>query len=396
MSKIRSMDEANVRAKRVLVRCDLNVPLKDGEVSDSTRLTRVAPTLSRLAARGARVVVLSHFGRPKGRDSENSLRRLIIPLSHCLNQKVEFASDCIGIEAEQAIERLPNGGVLLLENLRFHSGEELNETKFCDSLAALGEIFVNDAFSAAHRAHASTVGLASRLPAYAGPLMLEELEALRRAVDSPEPPVAAIVGGSKISSKIKVLSHLITRVNFLIIGGAMANSFLHAQGFRMGRSLIEPDLADTAREILEAAEQLGCQIILPSDVVVAEKLEAGQSTRTVAVNLVPERKMALDIGPESVETITNALEKSRTLLWNGPVGAFETVPFDHATTEIAKFVARLVRRDQLVAVAGGGDTVAALNQAGVTQDMTYVSTAGGAFLEYLEGTDLPGVAALHR
>lgn len=392
--QIHPMAVADVRGRVVLVRCDLNLPLKDGVISDLTRLERVAPTIAALADRGAKVVVLSHFGRPKGRDLEASLRRMVAPLSQSLGRSVGFVGDCIGPEVKDAIAKLPTGGVLLLENLRFHEGEEANDPAFVDELAALGDIFVNDAFSAAHRSHASTVGLAERLPAYAGPLMLEELAALKIAVDHPERPVAAIVGGAKISSKIKVLEHMIAKVDLLIIGGAMANTFLLAQGYRMGKSLVEADQTTTALEIMEAAKIEGCTILLPVDVVVAASLAPNLSSRIADVDMIPERQMALDIGPVSVDNIVARLANCKTLLWNGPLGAFETPPFDEATDSLAKQVAAMVKSDRLVAVAGGGDTVAALNQAGVTRDFTYVSTAGGAFLEYLEGIELPGVAAL--
>ena len=383
-----------MRGQVVLVRCDLNLPLKDGVISDSTRLDRVVPTLAALADRGAKVVVLSHFGRPKGREPEASLRRMVAPLAQSLDRAVGFVSDCIGAEVKESIQKLPRGGVLLLENLRFHAEEEANDPKFADELAALGDLFVNDAFSAAHRAHASTVGIAERLPAYAGPLMLEELAALKLAVDRPERPVAAIVGGSKISSKIKVLEHLIAKVDLLIIGGAMANTFLLAQGYRMGKSLVEADYTATALDILEAAKLEGCTIVLPVDLVVAASLAPNLSSRVAAVDHVPERQMALDLGPASVEAIVAQISNCKTLLWNGPLGAFEIPPFDQATTRLAQQVASLVHREKLIAIAGGGDTVAALNLAGVTRDFSYVSTAGGAFLEYLEGVELPGIAAL--
>ena len=388
------MIAADVRGRVVLVRCDLNLPLKDGMISDSTRLDRVVPTLAALADRGAKVVVLSHFGRPQGREPEASLRRMVVPLAQSLERPVGFVSDCIGAEVKDAIQQLPRGGVLLLENLRFHPEEEANDPKFAEALAGLGEVFVNDAFSAAHRAHASTVGIAERLPSYAGPLMLEELTALKLAVDHPERPVAAIVGGSKISSKIKVLKHLVAKVDLLIIGGAMANTFLLALGNRMGKSLVEPDYTAIALDIIDAAKAEGCTILLPVDLVVAASLAPNLSSRVAGVDLVPERQMALDLGPASVERIVAQLGNCKTLLWNGPLGAFEIPPFDQATTSLAQQVAAMVRSEQLVAIAGGGDTVAALNLAGVTRDFTYVSTAGGAFLEYLEGIELPGIAAL--
>ena len=393
---IRSMNQADVRNKRVLVRVDLNVPMNEGEVTDNTRLVRVAPTIIRLAERGARVIILSHLGRPKGAEPRYSLRALQAPLAHALVRDVAFAADCIGRAAEEAIRALPVGGVLLLENLRFHDGEEKNDPGFCKQLANLGDVFVSDAFSAAHRAHASTVGLAKYLPAYAGPLMEEELSALHRSVDSPQKPVAAIIGGSKVSTKLKVLEHLLDKVDMLLIGGAMANTFLMAQGIRVGASLAEPDLVPTAERIIAQAASKKCRLLLPNDAVIADKLAAGVSSRMVRIDSVPDRAMILDVGPNSIANYMQQIQTARTLVWNGPVGAFEISPFDQGSVALARGVADLCRAGKLIAVAGGGDTVSLLNLANVTQDFTYVSTAGGAFLEYLEGRSLPGVECLRE
>ncbi len=395
MPRFRTLDDLDVAQKRVLLRADLNVPVKDGQVSDATRIERLAPTIENLLRRGARVIVMSHFGRPKGVDPSQSLRPIVPALSAAIGgRNVAFASDCIGPEAKQVVDALPPGGVALLENLRFHPEEEMNDEGFAKALAELGDAYVDDAFSAAHRAHASIAALAHLLPAAAGKNMQAELEALSRALDEPEHPVMALIGGSKVSSKIDLLTFIIGRVNRLAIGGAMANTFLFAQGRPVGRSLCEPDLAETARDILYKAADCGCSIILPDDAVTAEKLEPGVMTRTVGVTAVPTNAMILDVGPQTVHSITAALGDSKTLIWNGPVGAFETPPFDRATMAIAKSVAELTRSGALMSVAGGGDTVAALAMAGVTDDLTYVSTAGGAFLEWLEGKELPGVAAL--
>jgi phosphoglycerate kinase len=395
MPRFRTLDALDVAGKRVLLRADLNVPVKDGHVTDATRIERLAPTIEALTAKGARVVVMSHFGRPKGVDPSQSLRPLVEPLSRAIGGRpVQFAADCIGPEAERVVAALRPGEVALLENLRFHKGEEANDPEFAKALAALGDAYVDDAFSAAHRAHASIAALAHLLPAAAGKNMQAELEALGAALDHPRRPVMALVGGAKVSTKIDLLKFMTGKVDKLAIGGAMANTFLFAQGQPVGRSLCERDLADTARAILAEAKARGCDIILPEDAVTAEKLEPGVVTRTVGVNAVPPTAMILDIGPASVARIAAALEASHTLVWNGPVGAFETPPFDRATTAIAKKVAELTRAGKLMSVAGGGDTVAALAAAGVTDGLTYVSTAGGAFLEWLEGRELPGVAAL--
>ena len=397
MPHFRTLDGASVSGKRVLIRVDLNVPMENGRVTDTTRIDRVAPTIAELADKSAKVVVLSHFGRPGGKAvPEMSLRGLVDPLALSLARKVEFAADCVGPEAEGAVGRLRPGEVLLLENLRFHKEEEKNDKGFVDRLAVLGDVYVNDAFSCAHRAHASTEGLAHRLPAFAGRLMQAELEALDRALGNPRRPVAAIVGGAKVSTKLELLGNLVSKVDRLIIGGGMANTFLHAQGRPVGKSLCETDLADTAREILTKAEKAGCRIVLPTDVVVAAALRPGVPTQTVAVDAVPMDMMILDIGPASIAACAAEIGGCRTVVWNGPVGAFETPPFDAGTLALARAVAARTAAGELVSVAGGGDTVAALEQAGVAEQMSYVSTAGGAFLEWMEGKMLPGVAALER
>jgi phosphoglycerate kinase len=391
MPRFRILDDLDVAGKRVLLRADLNVPVKDGKVTDATRIERLAPTIEALLQKGAKVVVMSHFGRPKGPDPVLSLRPLVEPLSRAIGGRpVHFAPDCVGPEAKRVVEALKPGEVALLENLRFHKGEETNDPAFAKQLAELGDAYVDDAFSAAHRAHASIEALAHLLPAAAGKNMRKELEALGAALEHPERPVMALVGGAKVSTKIDLLKFMTGKVDRLAIGGAMANTFLYAQGKPVGRSLCEQDLADTARAILAEAEKQGCAMILPEDAVTAEKPEPGVMTRTVGVNAVPMNAMILDVGPQTVARIGAALEASNTLVWNGPVGAFETPPFDRATIAIARKVAELTKAGRLMSVAGGGDTVAALAAAGVTDDLTYVSTAGGAFLEWLEGKALPG------
>ena len=395
MPRFRTLDQLDVAGKRVLLRADLNVPVKDGKVSDATRIDRLAPTIGALIQKGARIVVMSHFGRPKGRDLSQSLRPLVEPLSRAIGgREVHFATDCVGPEAERVVAALQPGEVALLENLRFHPEEEGNDPGFAKELAALGDAYVDDAFSAAHRAHASIEALAHLLPAAAGRNMQAELEALGAALEHPAHPVIALIGGAKVSTKLDLLKFMTGKVDQLAIGGAMANTFLFAQGRPVGRSLCEREMADTARAILAEAANRGCEIILPEDAVTAETLEAGVATRTVGVNAVPPTAMILDIGPESVARISAALEAAKTLVWNGPIGAFETQPFDRGTAAIAKKVAELTRAGRLMSVAGGGDTVAALAAAGVTDDLSYVSTAGGAFLEWLEGRELPGVKAL--
>jgi len=395
MPRFHTIDNLDVAGKRVLLRADLNVPVKDGKIGDATRIERLAPTIEALIAKGAKIVVMSHFGRPKGPDSENSLRRLVEPLSRAIGGKsVHFATDCIGPEARKVVDALKPGEVALLENLRFHPEEEKNDPGFAKSLAELGDIYVDDAFSAAHRAHASIVALAHLLPNAAGKQMQAELEALGAALDHPQKPMMALIGGSKVSTKLDLLKFIIGKVDKLAIGGAMANTFLFAQGRGVGRSLCEKEMAGTARNILSAAEKCGCEVILPDDAVTAGKLEPSVVTRIVGVNAVPMDAMILDIGPASVARISAALGECKTLVWNGPVGAFEVKPFDRATIAIAKQVAELTAAKKLLSVAGGGDTVAALAAAGVEGQLSYVSTAGGAFLEWLEGKELPGVAAL--
>jgi phosphoglycerate kinase len=395
MPRFRTLDDLQLAGKRVLLRADLNVPVKDGKVTDATRIARLAPTIEALIGKGAKVVVMSHFGRPKGPDPSQSLRPLVEPLSRAIGgRKVQFAPDCVGPQAERVVDALQPGEVALLENLRFHPEEEKNDPAFAKQLAALGDAYVDDAFSAAHRAHASIEALAHLLPAAAGKNMQAELEALGAALDDPQRPVIALVGGAKVSSKLELLKFITGKVDKLAIGGAMANTFLFAQGRPVGRSLCERDMADTAHQILAEAERRGCDIILPDDAVTAEELKPGVVTRTVGIDAVPATAMILDIGPDSVARIGAALEACRTLVWNGPVGAFETPPFDRGTIAVAKKVAELTSAGKLMSVAGGGDTVAALAAAGVTDELTYVSTAGGAFLEWLEGRELPGVKAL--
>jgi phosphoglycerate kinase len=395
MSNFRTLDHADVKSKRVLLRVDLNVPIHDGKVSDATRIERVLPTIRELSDKGGRVILLAHFGRPKGgADVANSLRPVAAAVSEHLGRPVGFAADCIGDVAVEAIAKMNDGDVLLLENTRFHKGEEKNEPAFVAALASLGDVYVNDAFSAAHRAHASTEGVAHKLPAYAGRAMQAELDALTLALGSPTRPVAAIVGGAKVSSKLDLLGNLVKKVDTLIIGGGMANTFLFAQGKAVGKSLCEKDLADTARAILEAAKAANCRVLLPVDAVVAKEFKPHPPVRVVDVDHVAEDEMMLDIGPKSVIAVEEALASTRTLVWNGPFGAFETPPFEAATMQIARTVAFLTKDGKLKSVAGGGDTVSALNAADVADDMTYVSTAGGAFLEWMEGKALPGVEAL--
>lgn len=391
----RSLDQADLAQKRALVRVDFNVPMQDGAVSDDTRLRAALPTIEKLRAGGAKVILLAHFDRPKGkRVASMSLAPIAGPLAALLGVPVAFADDCIGQEAETAVAAMKAGDVLLLENLRYHSGEEANDPTFAKALARLGDLYVNDAFSAAHRAHASTEGLARLIPAYAGEAMRRELEALEKALGNPERPVLGIVGGSKVSTKLDLLKNLVTRLDRLAIGGGMANTFLFAQGWDVGASYCEKDLADTAREIMSLAAASGCELLLPIDIVVAEKMEPGAPARTRALGAVESDERILDAGPQSVARLVAAMEASKTLIWNGPLGVFEMPPFDRATVAAAKAAAKLTQSGALVAVAGGGDTVSALNHAGVAADLTFVSTAGGAFLEWMEGKTLPGVAAL--
>ncbi|MFO1171965.1 MAG: phosphoglycerate kinase [Hyphomicrobiaceae bacterium] len=397
LDRMKPAAKADVRGKRVLVRADLNVPVKDGTVTDATRIERFLPTVEDLASRGAKVIVLSHFGRPDGqRVAKMSLKPIAEAMAAMLKKPVGFAEDCIGDAAAKAVGAMRDGDAVVLENTRFHAGEEANDKAFTSALAANGDLYVNDAFSCAHRAHASTEGLAHVLPAFAGAQMMAEITALRTALEKPERPVMAIVGGSKVSTKIPVLSNLAKKVQHLVIGGGMANTFLLADGVKIGKSLAEPDFLATVAEIKAAAKSAGCTIHLPSDAVLAKKLEAGVGSRVAGLDGIAADEMILDIGPKSVAAVTAALGTCRTLLWNGPVGAFEISPFGDATFAIAREAARLTKAGKLVSVAGGGDTVAALNTAKVADDLTYVSTAGGAFLEWLEGRELPGVAALAR
>ena len=390
-------DFPTLSGKRVLVRVDLNVPMDGNRVTDATRIERVLPTLREISDKGGRVVLLAHFGRPKGAVvKEMSLAPVAAALTERLGKPVAFAADCIGPLAKTAVGALADGDVLLLENTRFHVGEEKNDAAFADALAESGDIYVNDAFSAAHRAHASTEGLARRLPSCAGRTMQAELEALANALTTPTRPVMAVVGGAKVSSKIDLLNNLVQKVDSLVIGGGMANTFLAAQGVDVGASLCEHDLADTARAILATAEQSGCDIVLPVDAVVAREFKANAAHETVSVDAVPNGAMILDVGPQSLAAIRARIDAAATLVWNGPLGAFELPPFDTATVAAAQYAAARTSNGPLTTVAGGGDTVAALNHAGAAEDFSYVSTAGGAFLEWLEGKTLPGVAALER
>ncbi len=390
-------DLTDIAGKRVLVRVDLNVPVKDGNVTDATRIERVAPTILELSKKGAKVILLAHFGRPKGEPVADQSLGLIVPaVKDVLGQPVTFAEDCIGDKAKAAVDALKNGDILLLENTRFHKGEEKNDTDFAKALAANGDIYVNDAFSAAHRAHASTEGLAHLLPAYAGRTMQAELEALEKGLGNPKRPVVAIVGGAKVSTKIDLLSNLVKKVDALVIGGGMANTFLAARGTNVGKSLCEHDLADTAKQIMIDAAAAGCAIILPEDGVVAREFKAGADNETVSIDAIPADAMVLDVGPKSVEAVNAWISRASTLVWNGPLGAFEIAPFDAATVAAARHAAGRTKEGALISVAGGGDTVAALNHAGVADDFTYVSTAGGAFLEWMEGKLLPGVEVLQQ
>jgi len=395
LDKLKTAANIDVAGKRVLVRADLNVPVKDSRVTDVTRLERVVPGLRDLAKRGAKVIVISHFGRPKGApDAEFSLKPVADRLGQLLGKPVAFAGDCVGDAARSTVAALPPGSIAVLENLRFHSGEEKNDPVFAATLAKLGDVFISDAFSTAHRAHASTDAITRLLPSYAGPLMMEEINALRSVLDKPKRPVAAVVGGAKVSTKIPVLTNLAAKVDKLIIGGGMANTFLLAQGVSIGRSLAEPDFLDTAREIMHAAKARSCEIVLPADVVIAAKFEAGAPSRVCPVLETPTDQMILDVGPKAVVHYIDVLSRCSTLLWNGPLGAFEIHPFGEGTFKLARAAGADTQAGKLTSVAGGGDTVAALNAAGVTQQFSYVSTAGGAFLEWLEGRELPGIVAL--
>jgi phosphoglycerate kinase len=395
MTKLfRTLDDVDVSGKRVLVRVDLNVPMDKGKVTDATRLERIAPTISEISGKGGKVILLAHFGRPKGRDAKDSLKPVAAELAKVMGVSVAFAADCVGESAETAVAGMKNGDILCLENTRFHKEEEQNDPAFVAQLARLGDIWVNDAFSAAHRAHASTEGLGHKLPAYAGRTMQAELDALGKALDAPTKPVIAIVGGAKVSSKIDLLQNLVSKVDMLVIGGGMANTFLNAQGVNVGKSLCERELAETALTIVEAAKAAKCKIILPVDAVVAYEFKANAASDVYDLDAVPADGMILDIGPRSIAAIDAAIDKAATLVWNGPLGAFEMTPFDRGTVEAAKHAAGRTKAGKLIAVAGGGDTVAALNHAGVADDFTYISTAGGAFLEWMEGKPLPGVNVL--
>ncbi|MSP31390.1 MAG: phosphoglycerate kinase [Pseudolabrys sp.] len=390
----RTLDHADVKGKRVLVRVDLNVPVENGVVSDATRIERMAGSITELADKGAKVILLSHFGRPKGPNPKDSLKPVAAEVAHIIKRPVKFVDDCIGEAAERAVASMHPGDIVCLENTRFHAGEEKNDPAFVASLARLGDIFVNDAFSVSHRAHASTEGLSHPLPAFAGRTLQAELEAFEKVLDKPARPLVAIVGGAKISTKLDLLGNLLERVDVLIIGGAMANTFLLALNKPVGRSLVERDLVDTAQRIMDQAKAAKREIVLPVDAIVAEKFEAQAPSRVVDVDAVGAADMILDIGPRSVEQVISVLARAKTLMWNGPFGAFELEPFDNGTVAVAEAAAELTAAGKLISVAGGGDTVAALNVAGVTDRFTYVSTAGGAFLEWLEGKPLPGVEVL--
>ena len=394
MKQFRTLDDVDVKGKRVLLRVDLNVPMENGRVTDTTRLDRVAPTITEIAQKGGKVILLAHFGRPKGRDEKESLKPVAAELSRVISKPVAFVEDCIGEPAAKAVAAMKDGDILCLENTRFHKEEEKNDPAFVAELAKLGDIWVNDAFSAAHRAHASTEGLGHKLPAYAGRTMQAELEALSKALEAPAKPVIAIIGGAKVSTKIDLLENLVSKVDALVIGGGMANTFLHAQGVNIGKSLAEKDLAPTALRILEKAEAANCAIILPVDAVVAYHFAANAPSHAYGLDAVPAEGMILDVGPQSSVRIHAAIDDAKTLVWNGPVGAFELTPFDRGTMAAARHAAGRTKAKKLLSVAGGGDTVAALNQAGVASDFSYVSTAGGAFLEWMEGKPLPGVEVL--
>ena len=390
----RTLDDADVKGKRVLVRVDLNVPMDNGRVTDATRLERIAPTVTEISDKGGKVILLAHFGRPKGRDAKDSLKPVAAELAKVIKRHVGFAEDCIGEPAEKAVAAMKDGDILCLENTRFHKEEEKNDPAFVAQLATLGDLWVNDAFSAAHRAHASTEGLGHKLPAYAGRTMQAELEALNKALEAPTKPVIAIIGGAKVSTKIDLLENLVSKVDALVIGGGMANTFLHAQGVNVGKSLAEKDLAATALRILDKAQAANCAIILPVDATVAFHFAANAPSHAYGLDAIPADGMILDVGPQSVERVHSAIDDAATLVWNGPLGAFELTPFDRGTVVAARHAAARTKAGKLVSVAGGGDTVAALNQAGVAGDFSYVSTAGGAFLEWMEGKPLPGVEVL--
>jgi phosphoglycerate kinase len=392
----RTLDDVDVKGKRVLLRVDLNVPMEQGRVTDATRLERIAPTITEIADKGGKVILLAHFGRPKAPDAKDSLKPVAAALSKVIGKPIAFAEDCVGEPAQKAVAAMKDGDILCLENTRFHKQEEKNDVAFVAELAKLGDIWVNDAFSAAHRAHASTEGLGHKLPAYAGRTMQAELDALSKALEAPTRPVIAIIGGAKVSTKIDLLENLVSKVDALVIGGGMANTFLHAQGIGVGKSLAEKDLAATAQRILEKAETANCAIILPVDAVVAFHFAANSPSHAYGLDAIPSDGMILDVGPQSNQRIHAAIDDAKTLVWNGPLGAFEMTPFDRGTMIAARHAAERTKAKKLVSVAGGGDTVAALNQAGVAGDFSYVSTAGGAFLEWMEGKPLPGVEVLKK
>jgi phosphoglycerate kinase len=392
--QFRTLDDVDVKGKRVLLRVDLNVPMEGGRVTDTTRLERVGPTIAEISQKGGKVILLAHFGRPKARDPKESLKPVAAALSGLIKKPVAFAEDCVGEVAAKAIAAMKDGDILCLENTRFHKEEEKNDPAFVAELAKLGDIWVNDAFSAAHRAHASTEGIGHKLPAYAGRTMQAELDALSKALEAPTKPVIAIVGGAKVSTKIELLENLVSKVDALVIGGGMANTFLHAQGVHIGKSLAEKDLAATALRIVEKADAANCAIILPVDAIVAGRFAANAPSHAYGLDAIPPDGMILDVGPQSIERIRSAIDDAATLVWNGPLGAFEIAPFDRGTVMAAKHAAERTKAKKLISVAGGGDTVAALNQAAVADDFSYVSTAGGAFLEWMEGKPLPGVEVL--
>lgn len=395
MPAFRTLDDLSPAGKKVLLRADLNVPVREGQITDTTRIDRVIPTICELADKGARVIVLSHFDRPKGKVvPEMSLAPIAEVMESKIKHKVHFTTDCIGAAVADAVAKMQDGEVLVLENTRFHAGEEKNDTDFVKALAQNGDIYINDAFSAAHRAHASTEGLAHHLPAFAGRLMEAELNALSAALEKPDRPVGALVGGAKISTKLDLIGNVIAKVDVLFIGGAMANTFLAAEGVQVGKSLQEAEMHETARRIIAEAQQQGCKIILPVDAVIAREFRAGAPSEVCAINAVPEDAMILDAGPRTVQLINTHLAELKTLVWNGPLGAFEIAPFDAATVAVAQEAARLTESGSLKTIAGGGDTVSALRHAGAADKMSYVSTAGGAFLEWLEGKLLPGIAVL--
>jgi phosphoglycerate kinase len=394
VAAFRTLDGADLRGKRVLLRVDFNVPMEGGKVSDLTRLERAAPTIKEIADKGGKAILLSHFGRPKGRDLKDSLKPVAAALAGVLDRPVGFSEDCIGAAAGATVDAMKNGDIVCLENTRFHRGEEKNDPAFIEALAALGDIWVNDAFSAAHRAHASTEGLGHKLPAFAGRNMQAELDALAKALEAPQRPLAAVVGGAKVSTKLDLLGNLLSKVNTLIIGGGMANTFLAAQGRMVGKSLCEHDLAATARETLAKAVAANCEIVLPVDAVVTREFKAHAPWRVTPIDAVAADEMILDIGPRTIEHVVSVLARTKTLVWNGPFGAFEMEPFDNGTVEVAEAAAELTQAGNLASIAGGGDTVAALNAAGAAKRFSYVSTAGGAFLEWMEGKALPGVEVL--